>query len=299
MSSLVLKICSEYAKAMGLNFPPCVQQEINAIAQWVGIHAARDLKITQDGNVITFVFNQGGENTFTLTLPDEYTLNVDDLEKFIKGSSTIVVDKSEDGKTLVVRLDKSQETYSLTLNSSRQKLTDEQYNNLVANLYNNTIVYGGQTFKLKNKTTTDLTYGTFASEMENGVATPEIKVDISTKIADYYGYSYTPTIPELQTYVHFIHIEDTNTKNAVYFMFSSHLDTEWTQDNIFDFYDGQEIPVSAHINGQVGSLNAIFDAGDLRLKGAISGESTVGTSINITFNGDDISVYDTVKAIEY
>lgn len=35
LSALVLKICSDYSQSLGLNFPPNVQQEINAIAQWV------------------------------------------------------------------------------------------------------------------------------------------------------------------------------------------------------------------------------------------------------------------------
>ena len=46
MSALVLKICSEYAKSLGLNFPPCTQQEINAICQWVDKHAVKDMTIS-------------------------------------------------------------------------------------------------------------------------------------------------------------------------------------------------------------------------------------------------------------
>ena len=110
MSALVLKICSEYAKALGLNFPPCVQQEINAIAQYVDLHTVKDLKVEQNGSVVTITcFTEGGqEKVFTITLPVP-EVNVDVLFNLIKGSSSVVVDKSEDGTYLVVRLDKSQE----------------------------------------------------------------------------------------------------------------------------------------------------------------------------------------------
>ena len=106
MSALVLKICSEYAKALGLNFPPCVQQEINAIAQYVDLHTVKDLKVEQNGSVVTITcFTEGEqEKVFTVTLPE---VNVDTLSALLKGSSSVVVDKSEDGRTLVVRLDQS------------------------------------------------------------------------------------------------------------------------------------------------------------------------------------------------
>lgn len=106
MSALVLKICSEYAKALGLNFPPCVQQEINAIAQYVDLHTVKDLRVEQNGNVVTITCYTEGEQekVFTVTLPE---VNVDTLSALLKGSSSVVVDKSEDGRTIVVRLDQS------------------------------------------------------------------------------------------------------------------------------------------------------------------------------------------------
>lgn len=106
MSALVLKICSEYAKALGLNFPPCVQQEINAIAQYVDLHTVKDLRVEQNGSVVTITCYTEGEQekVFTVTLPE---VNVDVLYNLIKGSSSVVVDKSEDGTHLVVRLEQS------------------------------------------------------------------------------------------------------------------------------------------------------------------------------------------------
>lgn len=106
MSALVLKICSEYAKAFGLNFPPCVQQEINAIAQYVDLHTVKDLKVEQNGSVVTITCYTEGEQekVFTVTLPE---VNVDVLFNLIKGSSSVDVDKSEDGTNLVVRLEQS------------------------------------------------------------------------------------------------------------------------------------------------------------------------------------------------
>ena len=106
MSALVLKICSEYAKALGLNFPPCVQQEINAIAQYVDLHTVKDLRVEQNGSVATITCYTEGEQekVFTVTLPE---VNVDVLFNLIKGSSSVVVNKSEDGTHLVVRLEQS------------------------------------------------------------------------------------------------------------------------------------------------------------------------------------------------
>ena len=150
MSALVLDICKQYAQATGLNFPPCVQQEINAIAQWVNTHTVKDLKISQDGNVLTFTFDQDKEVTFTVELPEEYVLNVDDLSNLIKGSSTVVVDKSADGKTLEVRLDKSQEVQSIRLYSTAEPLTSDELAILKANKENYITLYGGTIYKLNS-----------------------------------------------------------------------------------------------------------------------------------------------------
>ena len=143
MSALVLKICSEYAKALGLNFPPCVQQEINAIAQYVDLHTVKDLKVEQDGNVVTITCYTEGEQekVFTVMLPE---VNVDVLFNLIKGSSSVVVDKSEDGTHLVVRLDKSQEFEVVDIGGS-SKISNEQYELLIANP-NSVLVFQGQTY---------------------------------------------------------------------------------------------------------------------------------------------------------
>lgn len=150
MSALVLKICGEYAQSLGLNFPPCTQQEINAIAEWVNKHTVKDLQITQDGNTLTFTFNQDKETTFTVELPEQYELTVDDLEKFIKGSATVVVDRSEDNKTLVVSLDKSQQVQYITISNTSTPLTAEQRAILAAN-DNNYIMYNYDIYKRTTK----------------------------------------------------------------------------------------------------------------------------------------------------
>lgn len=152
MSALVLKICSEYAKALGLNFPPCVQQEINAIAQWVAKHTVKDLNITQDGNIVTFKFTEDKEapTVFTIELPEEYVLNVNDLYNLIKGSTSVVVDKSPDDKTLEVRLDKSQEVQYITLSPNtaiRGTLTAEQFTALQLNK-GNCIIRNNEIYRL-------------------------------------------------------------------------------------------------------------------------------------------------------
>lgn len=146
MSALVLKICSEYAKALGLNFPPCVQQEINAIAQYVDLHTVKDLKVEQDGSVVTITcFTEGEqEKVFTVTLPE---VNVETLSALLKGSSSVVVDKSEDGRTLVVRLDKSQEVQSIRLYNPEEPLTAEQLAILKANPDNYILLYGSSIYR--------------------------------------------------------------------------------------------------------------------------------------------------------
>ena len=149
MSALVLKICGEYSKALGLNFPPCVQQEINAIAQYVDLHTVKDLKVEQSGSVVTITcFTEGEqEKVFTVTLPE---INVDVLFNLIKGSSSVVVDKSEDGTHLVVRLDKSQEVQYVELTPAseiRGILTDTQWNILQANK-GNCIIHNNEIYRL-------------------------------------------------------------------------------------------------------------------------------------------------------
>ena len=107
MSALVLKICSEYAKSLGLNFPPCTQQEINAICEWVDKHTIKDMTISQDGYNVTFTFKTENDTTkeFTFTIPKN--VDIDELEKVLVGSGTVVVDRLEDNSGLQVRLDQS------------------------------------------------------------------------------------------------------------------------------------------------------------------------------------------------
>lgn len=105
LSALVLKICSDYSQSLGLNFPPNVQQEINAIAQWVDTHTVKDIALTQDGNVVTVTATtqNNSSQSWVFTLPD---ISVNKLYTMIKGSNGVNVDYSEDRNTLVVSLDK-------------------------------------------------------------------------------------------------------------------------------------------------------------------------------------------------
>ncbi len=107
MSALVLKICGEYAKSLGLNFPPCTQQEINAICEWVDKHTIKDMTISQDGYNVTFTFKTENDTTkqFTFTIPK--TVDIDELEKVLKGSDSVVVDRLADNSGLQVRLSQS------------------------------------------------------------------------------------------------------------------------------------------------------------------------------------------------
>ena len=107
MSALVLKICSEYAKSLGLNFPPCTQQEINAICEWVDKHTIKDMTISQDGYNVTFTFKTENDTTkqFTFTIPKK--VDIDELEKVLKGSDSVVVDRLADNSGLQVRLAQS------------------------------------------------------------------------------------------------------------------------------------------------------------------------------------------------
>ena len=117
MSALVLKICSEYAKSLGLNFPPCTQQEINAICEWVDKHTVKDMTISQNGYDVTFTFKTENDTTkeFTFTIPKK--VDIDELEKVLVGSGTVVVNRSEDNSKLQVRLDQS------VINDINSKLT--------------------------------------------------------------------------------------------------------------------------------------------------------------------------------
>ena len=120
MSALVLKICSEYAKSLGLNFPPCTQQEINAICEWVDKHTIKDMTMSQDGYNVTFTFKTENDTTkeFTFTIPKK--VDIDELEKVLKGSDSVVVDRLADNSGLQVRLAQS------VLNNINSKLAKPQ-----------------------------------------------------------------------------------------------------------------------------------------------------------------------------
>lgn len=122
LSALVLKICSDYSQSLGLNFPPNVQQEINAIAQWVDTHTVKDISLTQDGNVVTITATtqNNSSQSWVFTLPD---ISVDKLYTMIKGSDGVSVDYSEDRNTLVVSLDKSQEIVTIILDNQNSSGT--------------------------------------------------------------------------------------------------------------------------------------------------------------------------------
>ena len=113
LSALVLKICSDYSQSLGLNFPPNVQQEINAIAQWVDTHTVKDIALTQDGNVVTVTATtqNNSSQSWVFTLPD---ISVDKLYTMIKGSNGVNVDYSEDRNSLVVSLDKKYYLHNIT-----------------------------------------------------------------------------------------------------------------------------------------------------------------------------------------
>lgn len=120
MSALVLKICSEYAKSLGFNFPPCTQQEINAICEWVDKHTIKDMTISQDGYNVTFIFKTENDVTkeFTFTIPKK--VDIDELEKVLKGSDSVVVDRLVDNSGLQVKLAQS------VVNDINNKLTKPQ-----------------------------------------------------------------------------------------------------------------------------------------------------------------------------
>lgn len=175
LSALVLKICSDYSQSLGLNFPPNVQQEINAIAQWVDTHTVKDISFTQDGNVVTVTATtqNNSSQSWVFTLPD---ISVDKLYTMIKGSGGINVDYSEDRNTLVVSLDKSQEVQSVKLTfpkgATSGTITQDQLTILQLNKSNYIeMVNDNELYYLNDNGHTDgyLTYSHVG--IENGKAT--------------------------------------------------------------------------------------------------------------------------------
>lgn len=186
LSALVLKICSEYSQSLGLNFPPNVQQEINAIAQWVDTHTVKDISFTQDGNVVTVTATtqNNSSQSWVFTLPD---ISVDKLYAMIKGSDGINVDYSEDRNTLVISLDKSQEIQSVKLTfpkgATSGTITQEQLTILQLNksnyieMANDNVIYY---FNDNGHTDGYLTYSHVG--IENGKATIKtLTVTLSAK----------------------------------------------------------------------------------------------------------------------
>ena len=242
MSALVLKICSEYAKALGLNFPPCVQQEINAIAQYVDLHTVKDIKVEQNGSVATITcFTEGEqEKVFTVTLPE---VNVDVLFNLIKGSSSVVVDKSEDGTHLVVRLDKSQEVQYVELTPASETqgiLTDTQWNILQANK-GNCIIRNNEIYRLAdNQNISGLI--TYVHTGWDGTARKDksISITVSTK-------AWTLVVAESgggsKLYLHvykrdiLVEADPKNTVNAVYYIFYSKSSTKLSGSEFKKIFD--------------------------------------------------------------
>lgn len=261
MSALVLKICSEYAKALGLNFPPCVQQEINAIAQYVDLHTVKDLRVEQNGSVVTITCYTEGEQekVFTVTLPE---VNVDVLFNLIKGSSSVVVDKSEDGTHLVVRLDKSQEVQyvELTPTSATQgTLTVTQWNILHDNM-DNCIILNNEIYRLADVQNVSglLTY---VHTGWDGTARKDksISITVSTK-------AWTLVVAEsggsklyLHVYKRNISVEGDpkNTVNAVYYIFYSSSSTKLSGSEFKKIFDKNNVVlVSCTITGAYASYYA-------------------------------------------
>ena len=175
LSALVLKICSDYSQSLGLNFPPNVQQEINAIAQWVDTHTVKDISFTQDGNVVTVTATtqNNSSQSWVFTLPD---ISVDKLYTMIKGSGGVNVDYSEDRNTLVISLDKSQEVQSVKLTfpkgATSGTITQDQLTILQLNKSNYIeMVNDNELYYLNDNGHTDgyLTYSHVG--IENGKAT--------------------------------------------------------------------------------------------------------------------------------
>lgn len=248
MSALVLKICGEYAKALGLNFPPCVQQEINAIAQYVDLHTLKDLKVEQDGSVVTITcFTEGEqEKVFTVTQPE---VNVDVLFNLIKGSSSVVVDKSEDGTHLVVQLDKSQEVQSIRIYDPQVPLTAEQLAILKANQENYILLYGSSIYKLQSAyvrdentcvySAADLSYSGVVGitnvvvNMSNGEWSIESTNLQNSGGGKLYLHVYKRDIP--------VEGDPKNTVNSVYYMFYSTSSTKLSGSEFKKIFDKNSV----------------------------------------------------------
>lgn len=86
MSPLVQDICNLYAQNNGLNYPPCTQQMINAVTEWLNNNAIKAVKSVTSNNV-------GNNVTLTITYTRPNGTTVEDNITF-----TIPTVKGEDGK---------------------------------------------------------------------------------------------------------------------------------------------------------------------------------------------------------
>lgn len=286
MSALVLKICSEYAKALGLNFPPCVQQEINAIAQYVDLHTVKDLKVEQNGSVVTITcFTEGEqEKVFAVTLPAS-EVNVDVLFNLIKGSSSVVVDKSEDDTHLVVRLDKSQEVQYVELTPATAKngtLTDTQWNILQANK-GNCIILNNEIYRLAdNQNVSGLI--TYVHTGWDGTARKDksISITVSTK-------SWTLVVAENggKLYLHYIYFNNViNFPTITFYSTSPNKVTDkWIYDNLANKYTLTIFPTitSITVYGGIGLTKKIVQTSSSPSWGAnVDLSSTSTTTISVS-----------------
>lgn len=265
LSALVLKICSDYSQSLGLNFPPNVQQEINAIAQWVDTHTVKDISFTQDGNVVTITATtqNNSSQSWVFTLPD---ISVDKLYSMIKGSNGVNVDYSEDRNTLVISLDKSQEIQSVKLTfpkgATSGTITQDQLTILQLNKSNYIeMINDNELYYLNDNGHTDgyLTYSHVG--IENGKATIKtLTITVSAK-SFVTVTTVVPTESEVNVYMHSMEFKPDSSAVSAYFLyFYSTFNTSITLDNILEY--SLRIPF--------GSLNHIDNNGVLISDGVIT-----------------------------
>lgn len=153
MSELVKTICESYASAMGGNFPPCVQQEINAMAVWIDTVTVKDFNVTSDGQNITFkVTTAREEKTFNISFPvSVMNTTIQD----VGNGFTITVEKL-DGSTTSVTIPITEYVTVTPASATSGSVTEAQLITLNKNgsnilVYNNryyrrTVVYGSRMY---------------------------------------------------------------------------------------------------------------------------------------------------------
>lgn len=295
LSALVLKICSDYSQSLGLNFPPNVQQEINAIAQWVDTHTVKDISFTQDGNVVTVTATtqNNSSQSWVFTLPD---ISVDKLYTMIKGSGGVNVDYSEDRNTLVISLDKSQEVQSVKLTfpkgATSGTITQDQLTILQLNKSNYIeMVNDNELYYLNDNGHTDgyLTYSHVG--IENGKATIKtLTITISAK-----SFVIVTTVVPTESgkvYMHSMELDEkSSTAYQYYVYFYSTFNTSITYDNLNEY--STQIPF--------GVLCYIDENGEFNFSGIITGISQgspgkiilsqpgIGTQLMLKLNSDTVT----------